>query len=80
MEPATTRAHARRKFDEAVKSLPQKEQAGCAALEGQAFCTKLFSLEKTSKTFPLKRSANSGRAGQSRCWTLCSYGRKKNRR
>ena len=38
-------AHARRKFDEAVKSLPQKEQAGCAALEGQAFCTKLFAIE-----------------------------------
>ena len=38
-------AHARRKFDEAVNSLPQKEQANCAALEGQAFCTKLFAIE-----------------------------------
>lgn len=43
-----------RKFDEAVKSLPQKEQAGCAALEGQAFCTKLFSLEKDIQDLPFE--------------------------
>lgn len=47
-------AHARRKFDEAVKSLPQKEQAGCAALEGQAFCTKLFSIEKDIQGLPFE--------------------------
>lgn len=47
-------AHARRKFDEAVNSLPQKEQAGCAALEGQAFCTKLFSIEKDIQGLPFE--------------------------
>ena len=47
-------AHARRKFDEAVKSLPQKEQAGCAALEGQAFCTKLFSIEEDIQGLPFE--------------------------
>ena len=47
-------AHARRKFDEAVKSLPQKEQAGCAALEGQAFCGKLFSIEKDIQDLPFE--------------------------
>ena len=57
-------AHARRKFDEAVKSLPQKEQAGCAALEGQAFCTKLFSIEKDIQGLPFeeKRKQRQGRA------------------
>ena len=47
-------AHARREFDEAVKSLPQKEQEGCAALEGQAFCTKLFSIEKEIQDLPFE--------------------------
>ncbi len=57
-------AHARRKFDEAVKSLPQKEQASCAALEGQAFCTKLFSIEKGIQDLPFeeKRKQRQGRA------------------
>ena len=39
-------AHARRKFDEAVKALPKEEQAGSAALEGQRYCSALFALEK----------------------------------
>lgn len=39
-------AHARRKFDEAVKSLPKGEQAESAALEGQRYCNALFALEK----------------------------------
>ena len=39
-------AHARRKFDEAVNSLPKQEQAGSAALEGQRYCNALFALEK----------------------------------
>lgn len=57
-------AHARRKFDEAVKSLPQKEQAGCTALEGQAFCTKLFAIEAEIQDLSLeeKRKQRQGRA------------------
>ena len=39
-------AHLRRKFDEAVKSLPQKDQQDAAALRGQAYCSKLFSIEQ----------------------------------
>ena len=39
-------AHARRKFDEAVKSLPRQEQAESTALEGQRYCNALFTLEK----------------------------------
>lgn len=39
-------AHARRKFDEAVSSLPKQEQAGSTALEGQRYCSILFALEK----------------------------------
>jgi hypothetical protein len=38
--------HARRKFDEAVKSLAKKDQADAAAMIGKKFCDKLFSLER----------------------------------
>ena len=39
-------AHARRKFDEAVNALPEKDRAGSAALEGQYLCSQLFAIEK----------------------------------
>jgi len=39
-------AHARRKFDEAIKSLSKKEQSDSVAMIGKKFCDKLFSLEK----------------------------------
>lgn len=38
-------AHARRKFDEAVNSLPKSEQKESSAMIGQRFCDKLFSIE-----------------------------------
>ena len=46
------RAHLRRKFDEAVKSLPQKDQANAAALQGQAYCSRLFSIEQELAELP----------------------------
>lgn len=39
-------AHARRKFDEALNALPEKDREGSAALEGQQYCTKLFAIER----------------------------------
>ena len=39
-------AHARRKFDEAVNSLPKAKQMGSSALIGQQYCSKLFSIEE----------------------------------
>lgn len=40
-------AHLRRKFDEAVNSLPKgKRTAGSTAVTGQAYCTRLFKLEQ----------------------------------
>jgi len=39
-------AHARRKFDEAIKGLSKKEQAGSVTMIGKRFCDKLFSLER----------------------------------
>lgn len=39
-------AHARRKFDEAIKGLSKKEQADSMAMMGKQFCDKLFSLER----------------------------------
>jgi transposase len=38
-------AHARRKFDEAVKGMPKKDQANSTAMIGKQFCDKLFALE-----------------------------------
>ena len=39
-------AHARRKFDEALNSIPEKEREGSAALTGKRYCDKLFAIEK----------------------------------
>ena len=39
-------AHTRRKFDEAIKGLPKKDQADSIAMIGKKFCDKLFSLER----------------------------------
>ena len=39
-------AHARRKFDEAIKGLPKKDHANSVAMIGKKFCDKLFSLER----------------------------------
>jgi len=39
-------AHARRKFDEAIKGMPKKDQADSLAMVGKRFCDKLFSLER----------------------------------
>jgi transposase len=38
-------AHARRKFDEAVKGMPKKDQSNSTAMIGKKFCDKLFALE-----------------------------------
>lgn len=43
-------AHARRKFDEALKALPpDKQKADVAAKQGLEFCNRLFTLEKKLK-------------------------------
>ncbi|AEF93529.1 transposase IS66 [Desulfotomaculum nigrificans CO-1-SRB] len=43
-------AHARRKFDEALKALPQsKRSANVAAKEGLEFCNRLFAIERELK-------------------------------
>lgn len=39
-------AHARRKFDEALKGLPPKDQVGSLALRGKQYCDRLFAIEK----------------------------------
>ena len=45
-------AHLRRKFDEAVKSLPKQDQPTATALQGQAYCSKLFSIEQELAELP----------------------------
>ncbi|GFN23144.1 hypothetical protein TAMC210_14610 [Thermanaeromonas sp. C210] len=43
-------AHARRKFDEALKALPQdKRNKAVAAREGLKFCNRLFAIESELK-------------------------------
>lgn len=39
-------AHVRRKFDEALKVLPEKDREGSLALVGKRLCDKLFELER----------------------------------
>src|SRR5664280_381549 len=39
-------AHARRKFDEALKSIPEKSRAGSLAMKGKHYCDRLFVLER----------------------------------
>jgi len=39
-------AHARRKFDEALKILPEKDRESSDALRGKRYCDKLFELER----------------------------------
>jgi AraC-like DNA-binding protein len=42
-------AHARRKFDEALKGLPEKNRQGSLALKGKSFCDELFNIERELK-------------------------------
>ena len=52
-------AHARRKFDEALKGLSKKDQADSMAMIGKRFCDKLFSLERDfAKMTPEERHKN----------------------
>ena len=39
-------AHARRKFDEALKSMAEKDREGSQALRGKQYCDRLFMLER----------------------------------
>ena len=39
-------AHVRRKFDEALKVLPEKDREGSNALRGKRYCDRLFDLER----------------------------------
>ena len=39
-------AHARRKFDEAMKALPKGKAKGSSAAQGLSYCTMLFEIEK----------------------------------
>lgn len=43
-------AHARRKFHEAVHSLPPEEQKNCASQKGLEYCNALFALERRYET------------------------------
>lgn len=39
-------AHVRRKFDEALKALPERDREGSNALRGKRYCDRLFELER----------------------------------
>ena len=45
-------AHARRKFDEAMKSLPKGKAKGSSAAQGLAYCTLLFEIEQGLAELP----------------------------
>ena len=49
-------AHARRKFDEALKSMPAKDRAGTNVARGKQYCDQLFELEREfAKLTPTER-------------------------
>lgn len=48
-------AHLRRKFDEALKSLPEKDREGSKAMPGKRYCDKLFELERAFADLPPDR-------------------------
>ena len=51
-------AHARRKFDEALKAMTEKEREGSGALIGKRYCDRLFAIEKElADLSPKKRQA-----------------------
>jgi len=39
-------AHSRRKFDEALKAIPEKDRSGSGAERGKRYCDQLFSIER----------------------------------
>ncbi len=39
-------AHVRRKFDEALKALPERDREGSSALRGKRYCDRLFEFER----------------------------------
>ena len=45
-------AHVRRKFDEALKVLPEKDRAGSQTLRGKRYCDKLFEFEREYAELP----------------------------
>jgi len=52
-------AHVRRKFDEALKVIPEKDRAGSNVLRGKRYCDKLFELErKLADMSPRERFEN----------------------
>lgn len=48
-------SHARRKFDETLKSIKLSEQIGSKALEGKTYCDKLFAVEKKIADFTIEK-------------------------
>ena len=40
-------AHARRKFDEALQTIPKEDRKGSLAATGECYCTRLFQLEES---------------------------------
>lgn len=47
MELMTMRAHARRKFDEALQTLPKEKRQDSLAATSECYCTRLFHLEQS---------------------------------
>jgi transposase len=45
-------AHSRRKWDEALKALPEKDREGTLALIGKRYCDRLFELEREFSGLP----------------------------
>ncbi len=67
-------AHARRKFDEAMKSLPKGKAKNSSAAQGLATAISYSKWRKGWQTFLQKNAMTSGWDRQNLFWTLCWRG------
>ncbi|WXJ94639.1 IS66 family transposase ISCde1 [Neomoorella carbonis] len=74
-------AHARRKFDEALKALPEdKRNAPVAAREGLEYCNRLFAIERELKEATRVNDIKPARCAAGPCWTPFFRGLKNKKR
>lgn len=67
-------AHARRKFDEALQTLPKEDRKGSLAATGECYCTRLFQLEDAFSHLTTEERYAKRLEQAKLCWTLSCCG------
>ncbi len=60
-------AHCRRKFDEALQAIPEKDQPASEAMKGKRYCDALFAVEEKIRNLPFMENCRMQRPAQ-RSW------------